>query len=115
VNPSDTWAGRRVTYRRLDCGAGALAVSLASDATLFDASQTITVRENGAVVRTIAVPPTATSQAPAVARIPLHPVDRTCRLSFTASTLRVPARVEPGNTDTRRLSAHYLSFEYLRP
>jgi hypothetical protein len=101
-----------VTYRRLDCAAGTLAVSLASDATLFDAPQTITVRENGAVVRTITVPPTATSQASVVAKIQLHPVDRVCRLSFTASTLRVPARVEPGSTDTRGLAAHYLSFEY---
>ncbi len=111
VDP-DTWGGRYVSYRRFDCDAGTLVVRLASDSNLFSSAQEIAVREGDQVVQTISVPPEATPQAPTVATIPLDPVDGTCQVSFTARTLRVPARVEPGNTDTRRLAAHYLSFEY---
>jgi hypothetical protein len=111
VDP-DTWGGRYVAYRRFDCDAGKLVVAFASDSQLFGTTQTITVREGSTIVRTVEVPNTATPQAPTIVKIPLQPVGGTCRVSFTAATLRVPARVEPGNADTRRLAAHYLSFEY---
>jgi hypothetical protein len=33
-------------------------------------------------------------------------------VTFTAALARVPARVQPGSTDTRRLAAHYFAFDY---
>jgi hypothetical protein len=112
VDP-DTWGGRYVSYRRFDCEAGRLVAAFASDGALFDTTQTIVVREGSTIVKTIEVPNTATPQQPTVAKIPLQPVDGTCRVSFTASIVRVPARVEAGNPDTRRLAVHYKSFEYV--
>jgi len=37
-----------------------------------------------------------------------------CTVVFTAATLRIPALVQPGSKDTRRLGAHFFSFGYSR-
>jgi hypothetical protein len=37
----------------------------------------------------------------------------TCVVRFTTKTVRVPARVHPGSTDTRELGVHFLRFNYL--
>jgi hypothetical protein len=108
---ADHWGGRYVAWRRFDCDGGRLTVQLALDARLFDAPQTVVVRQNGRVVRTVHVPATADPQHPVTASIPLRPRDRTCRVAFTAAATRVPARVE-GTTDTRRLAAIYSTFDY---
>jgi hypothetical protein len=109
---ADHWGARYVAWRRFDCDGGRLRVQLALDARLFDTDQTLVARENGAVVRTIHVPRTADPQHAVQVSIPLQPVGRTCRVTFTAATTRVPARVE-GTIDTRRLAAIYSAFDYL--
>jgi hypothetical protein len=111
VDP-DAWGTRSVVYRRFECAGGHVTVSLASDGHLFETDQTIVVRQAGAVVRTIVLPPTATPAAPLSVTVPLQPKRGTCTLSFTAAATRVPAFVEPGSNDHRRLAAHYLSFIY---
>jgi hypothetical protein len=106
---NDSWAGRRVTYRRLQCTGGILSVRLGTDEHLFTVDQHVTARENGRVVGRVQIAP---AQQPTL-RVPLHPnAVGTCTVTFTALTDRVPARVLPGNRDTRRLAAHYYAFEY---
>ena len=105
----DSWAGRHVTYRRLQCTGGVLSVRLGTDEQLFAGDQRVTARENGRAVAQKRVAPT---EQPTL-RVPLHPnAAGTCTVTFTAATDRVPARVLPENHDTRRLAVHYYAFEY---
>jgi len=107
--PNDTWSGRQVTYRRLRCPGGQLSVRLGTDAHLFAQNQVVTATENGHVVGSIQISPT---DQPTLG-VPLDPdTHRVCTVVFTASTLRVPARVQSGSDDPRKLGAHYLSFDY---
>lgn len=106
--PRDTWGRRDVTYTRRDCTGGTVTVSLQTDGQLFDADQTITATEGGRVVGRVRIPPT---EARTLA-VPLRPAGGVCTVSFAASTVRVPAQVEPGNIDARPLAAHYTSFVY---
>jgi len=47
--------------------------------------------------------------------VPLRPdANRVCRVTFTMSQVRVPALVEPGSDDTRRLGAHFFAIDYVR-
>jgi len=47
--------------------------------------------------------------------VPLHPdAQGTCRVTFTMAQLRVPALVQPGNTDSRRLGAHFFAIAFAR-
>jgi hypothetical protein len=102
----DTWAGRTVAYRRLRCTGGTLSVRLGTDEHLFDTDQTVTVTEHGRVVLTARIAP---AEQPTIV-VPLHPdASNTCRVQFTAATLRVP-----GRGDRRALGAHYYSFDYSR-
>jgi hypothetical protein len=106
---NDTWSGRRVTYRRLRCTGGQLSVRLGTDAHLFSGDQVVTATENGQVVGSIQIGPT---DQPTLG-VPLDPDARgVCTVAFTAQTLRVPARIQPGSTDTRKLGAHFLAFDY---
>jgi hypothetical protein len=104
--PRDTWAGRHVVYTRTHCTGGRLTVTLETDGQLFDAAQPVTAREHGGVVGRVAVPNDRTTTL----TVPLEPRGGVCEVDFTAATVRVPAQVQPGSTDTRRLAAHYLSF-----
>jgi hypothetical protein len=107
----DTWAGRHVTYRRLRCTGGHLAVRLGTDAQLFSTAQVVTATSGGRVVGRIRVAPT---EQPTL-RVPLRPDARgTCRVTFTMAQLRVPARVQPGSKDTRRLGAHFFAIDFTR-
>jgi hypothetical protein len=100
----DTWGGRVVTYRRVHCTGGAIAVRVGTDEHLFSSAQTVAVTEGGRLVRTIVVPP---AEQP-ITRVPLRPdANATCTVRFTAARTRVP-----GHGDTRRLGAHYYSFDY---
>jgi hypothetical protein len=106
---NDSWAGRHVTYRRLQCPGGILSVRLGTDENLFTGDQQVTARENGRVVGRVQIAP---ADQPTL-RVPLRPnAAGICTVTFTALTDRVPARVLPGNHDTRRLAAHYYAFEY---
>jgi hypothetical protein len=107
----DTWAGRHVTYRRVQCTGGHLAVRLGTDEHLFSTPQVVTATTAGKVVGRISVAPTAQPTF----RVPLHPDARgVCSVTFTMAQLRVPARVQPGNTDTRRLGAHFFAIDFTR-
>jgi hypothetical protein len=45
-------------------------------------------------------------------RVPLLPARGVCTVRFSAAFARVPAKVQPGSTDTRPLAAHYYAFDY---
>jgi hypothetical protein len=105
----DTWSGRRVTYRRLRCTGGRLAIRLGTDEHLFSSAQLVTASSGGNVVGTIRVQPT---EQPTF-RVPLRPdLHGTCSVTFTMKQLRVPAVVQPGSKDTRRLGAHFFAIDY---
>ncbi|MGN6799751.1 MAG: hypothetical protein ACTHKS_16540 [Gaiellaceae bacterium] len=105
----DSWGGRRVSYRRNRCAGGTLTVRLGTDEHLFTRPQLVTAREAGRVVADVLIAP---GQQPTL-RVPLQPDPAgKCVVDFTAATTRVPAHVQPGSTDTRRLGAHYFAFDY---
>jgi hypothetical protein len=107
----DTWSGRHVTYRRLRCAGGQLSVRLGTDEHLFSSAQVVTATVRGKVVGSIQVQPT---QQP-IFGVALDPdAHGTCTVTFTMRQLRVPAHVQPGNTDTRRLGAHFFAIDYSR-
>jgi hypothetical protein len=109
---NDTWSGRRVTYRRLRCAGGQLSVRLGTDSHLFSGNQVVTASENGRVVGSITVSPT---DQPTLG-VPLDTDARgECTVVFTTETVRVPALVQSGSHDTRRLGAHFFSFDYSAP
>ena len=110
--PSDTWSRRRVTYERLRCRGGGVAVDVMSDGRLFPRGQAIRARRGGVVVATTRVDP----GAPTTFVVPLRrgPGGR-CRVVFDVSPIAVPARILPGSTDVRRLGMHFLRFAYLAP
>jgi glycosyltransferase involved in cell wall biosynthesis len=104
VNPLDLWSGPTATYTRFHCSGGTLRVSLASDTRLFLRPQTVT-----AAGRSITFEP---SQKPTFA-VPLRPgAEGRCRVVFHVSPTAVPALVEPGSSDTRRLGVYFLSFSF---
>lgn len=108
VDP-DTWAGSLVTYRRLRCSGGMLTVRLGTDEHLFDRTQVVTAHESGRVVGTARIVP---GEQPSLV-VPLRPGPAgTCFVVFEAAVTRVPARVQPGSSDKRRLAAHYFAFDY---
>jgi hypothetical protein len=92
--PNDTWSGRTVAYRRLECRGGSVRVTLLADASLFGRAQT--VRAGGVTTRVRpGIPTTMTVLLTG------------CRARFTVSPTKVP-----GPQDRRRLGVHFLSFEY---
>ena len=107
---NDTWGGPRVRYRRVHCDGGELEVRVGTDEHLFAESQVVRAVEDGRVVKTVVIPP---AEQPTF-RVPLHAdAAGICTVQFLASRVRVPAKAQPGSTDTRRLAAHYYSFTYL--
>ncbi len=109
VYANDTWSGRRVTYRRLRCTGGQLSVRLGTDSHLFAGKQVVTATEAGHVVASIEIGPT---DLPTLG-VALDPdSNNVCTVSFTMSTLRVPAAVQPGSSDRRKLGAHFFSFDF---
>jgi hypothetical protein len=94
--PNDTWSGRVVSYRRLECTGGSLRVSLLGDAALFPRPQTVSADGVAHLVR---------PGVPVSLTVPLHG----CRVRFVVA----PTQVPPG--DPRTLGLHFLSFEYLPP
>ena len=105
--PNDTWSGPAVTYQRVDCTAGRLAVRLQGDPRLFTRPQTVVATEGGAVVGRATIPVNSETSL----TVPLRPAaDGRCTVRFTVGHTLVPARVEPGSSDTRPLGAHFLDF-----
>jgi hypothetical protein len=107
----DTWSGRRVTYRRLRCAGGHLSIRLGTDEHLFSSAQLVTARSGGSVLGRIRVQPT---EQPTF-RVPLRPgPGGACNVTFTMRQLREPSRLQPGNSDNRRLGVHFFAIDYSR-
>jgi hypothetical protein len=102
---ADSWSGRAVVYRRLDCTGGKLAVVLQSDPNLYKRAQVVTASEGGRVVGRISVAPTAMPTL----TVPLRSAGGVCVVDFRMKYLRKPLLVEADNTDSRLLGARFLS------
>jgi hypothetical protein len=110
--PNDSWAGRTVTYRRVQCRGGRLTVRLGTDAQLFDRDQVVSASFGRGGRTSVVIPPA--EQVTMV--VPLRPdAARRCEVTFTSRLLRVPAKVRAGSKDTRALGAHFYAFDYSPP
>jgi hypothetical protein len=108
--PGDTWSGKNVTYQRVECGGGSLAVGLQGDAGLFKRPQTVTATESGGQVGRATIPVNGETTL----TVPLRPTaNHRCVVHFTLGRTVVPKLVEKGSTDPRPLGAHFLRFQYL--
>jgi hypothetical protein len=106
--PNDTWSGRTVTWTRRHCRGGKLVVSLSTDASLFDAGQTVTAAIGRRVVARTRLDPTGTAELV----VPLVEGLETCIVGFRVSPTAVPAQVLPESVDRRVLGAHFNAFTY---
>jgi hypothetical protein len=101
--PNDTWSRRTVTYQRVECTGGTVAVELQGDAGLFRRPQTVVATEHGAVVGRARIP----VKGMTTLRVPLRPEHGVCTVRYTVGRTAVP-----GPRDHRRLGAHFLTFAY---
>ena len=96
-----------MTYTRLECRGGSLAVLLQSDPSLFRTAQV--VRAEG---RSVSIPPSGSR----VLRVPLRPRGGVCTVRFDVARTLVPAVVTKGeNADRRPLGAHFSRFVFAPP
>jgi hypothetical protein len=103
----DYWAGGSALFREFACRGGTLRVTLGSDAHLFKSLQVVQASVGGRHVATAEVGPFKQ----VTMRVPLRRGPRgSCTVRFTIPRTRVPARVIPGNTDTRRLGIRFVGF-----
>jgi hypothetical protein len=109
--PNDTWSGRRVIYRRLQCVGGHLSVRLGTDEHLFSTTQIVTATTGRHVVGRIRVPPSEQRTLRVALRADARGI---CGVTFTMQQLRVPALLQRGSKDTRRLGAHFLTIDFTR-
>jgi 4-amino-4-deoxy-L-arabinose transferase-like glycosyltransferase len=108
----DTWSGPLVTWTRRRCRGGTLTVAMSGDSMLFDGRKTtVTGRTVGAAPRAVSFPQDQLARL----RMPLVPHTGHCVVRFSVSPTAVPAEVEPGSIDTRRLGTHFVTFTYERP
>ena len=107
--PQDTWSGREVTYTRLGCTGGSVAVTLQSDPGLFTKPTSVVAAVDGRRVARVSVAPTATE----VLTVPLVRHGESCAVRFTVSPTAVPKVVTNGqNPDPRELGVHFTRFTY---
>ena len=99
--PNDTWSGKSVTYKRLACTGGSLAVQLQGDESLFRTPQSVVATEHGIPIGRTLVPVTGITTM----SVPLVPRHGVCTVRFTVGRTAVP-----GPRDHRHLGAHFLSF-----
>ena len=83
-----------------------MTATVASDEKLFSRPQAVT-----AAGRSVTFSPGDVGRL----TVPLRPRDGVCRVTFTVSPTAVPALVEPGSTDARRLGARFVQFAYRAP
>ena len=102
----DGWSGRHLTYTRLRCRGGSVTATVASDDKLFTRPQTVT-----AAGRSVTFEPGDVGHL----TVPLQPKHGVCRATFTVAPTAVPALVQPGSTDARRLGARFAQFSYRAP
>ena len=105
--PNDTWSGPQVTYTRLQCRGGRVAVDLVGDATLFTGRQTVSAEGRSVSLE---------SSQTATLTVPMRPrADGSCRVVFNVAPTAIPAVVLKGSSDARVLGAHFTSFRYTAP
>jgi glycosyltransferase involved in cell wall biosynthesis/4-amino-4-deoxy-L-arabinose transferase-like glycosyltransferase len=104
----EAWSRGHVRWLRSSCTGGTLSVKVSSDQKLFPKAQTLAIRGT-TTARTLSIAPGTTDRLVTLA---LAPVNGVCRVDFAISPTAVPAQVEPGNTDTRRLGLHFTPFRY---
>ena len=106
---NSTWSQKLVTYQRVQCTGGSLAVQLQGDSHLFKRPQSVVASEDGYVVGHAAVPVNGTIWL----KVPLRATpDHVCEVGFTVGRTAIPAQVEPGSVDKRPLGVHFLQFSY---
>jgi hypothetical protein len=109
--PNDTWSGPEVTYTKLRCSGGTLAVALSSDPSLFPGRrQRVTASSGGGGGETSRATVAFSSGEVATLRIPLVPEGDRCIARFTVSPTAVPEDVLPGSVDDRELGVHFNGF-----
>jgi len=91
----DGWTGKTFSVRGFGC-ARPLVVKLASDPSLFTKPQVVRAFARGRLVGTVRVPPEEE-------RTLLVPRQSGCDVVFRVERTKVPAKVQSGSTDTRRL------------
>jgi Dolichyl-phosphate-mannose-protein mannosyltransferase len=105
----EPWSGGRVTWLRSQCTGGTLTTKVSSDAQLFkDTTQTLAIAGTTRA-RTLSIAPTTVDR---LIVLGLVPRDGVCRVDFTISPTRVPARYEPGSKDVRHLGLHFAPLVY---
>jgi hypothetical protein len=103
----DHWSGGSVLFREFACHGGTLDVTLGSDLHLYKSLQLVQASVHGRLVASAEVGPVDD----VTMRVPLRRGPRgACTVRFTIPRTRVPARVIPGNTDTRRLGIRFVGF-----
>jgi hypothetical protein len=106
---NSSWSTPRVVYQRVDCTGGSVDVRLEGDPNLFKRPQTVFARVDGRLVAHTVIP----SSSQTTLRVPLKPgANARCTAVFTFGQIRIPAKVEPGSTDTSPYGAHFLNFNY---
>jgi len=99
---NDQWSGPEVSYRRVRCAGGTLAVALEGDPGLFDEPQTVTAVSGSRRIRARVGPKESERLL-----VPLEPRRGVCTARFTITPTAVP-----GAGDDRELGIHFRAFEY---
>jgi glycosyltransferase involved in cell wall biosynthesis len=100
----EAWSRAHVSWIHSECTGGTLAVKVSSDAKLFQGTTSTVAISGTTASRTLSIAPTTVDRSIA---LKLTPANGVCRVDFAISPTRVPAKVEAGNTDTRRLGLHF--------
>jgi hypothetical protein len=103
----DRWSGGSALFREFACHGRTLSVTLGSDLHLYKSLQLVQASVRGRLVASAEVGPIKE----VTMRVPLRRGPRgACTVHFEVPRTRVPSRVIPGNTDTRRLGIRFVGF-----
>jgi hypothetical protein len=104
---ADHWSGGAALFREFACHGRTLEVTLGSDLHLFRSLQLVQATVDGKLVASAGVGPVKD----VTMRVPLRRGPHgSCTVRFTIPRTRIPARVIPGDTDTRRLGIRFVGF-----
>ena len=107
------WSGKAATYRRYDCSRRPARGRVGQRSRASSTGRSWSRRtSSGRLVGRACVPPTGDDDA-ACSAAPCR--GGSCLVSFRVARTRVPARVQPGATDTRALGARFVGFSVAKP